>query len=111
MKYLTGPEIVEVLSKTGTKEWNEAISCRLESLRGYLAQDEWEKGISIHLKAVMGNAIVKVMGEQLSPHAVSYLRGFCAALRMVTSLPASVESAIKGEVQKTSGGPKGDAGY
>jgi hypothetical protein len=111
MKYLTGPEIVEVLAKTGTKEWNEAISCRLESLRGYLSQDEWEKGVSIHLKAIMGHAIAKVMGEQLTPEAVTYLRGFCAALKLVTSLPVSVEAQIKGEVAKTSGGPKGDAGY
>jgi hypothetical protein len=111
MKTLTGPEIVELLSKTGTKEWNEAISCRLESIRGYLMQDEWEKSISIHLKAVMGNAIAKVMGETLNQDAVSYLRGFCAALKMVTSLPQSVEAAIKGEVNKEKSGPKGDAGY
>jgi hypothetical protein len=111
MKYLTGPEIVEVLAKTGTKEWNEAISCRLEALRGYLSQDEWEKGISIHLKAVMGNAIAKVMGETMTPDAVSYLRGFCAALKMVTSLPQSVEAEISREVVKTKSGPKGDAGY
>jgi hypothetical protein len=111
MKYLTGPEIVEVLSKTGTKEWNEAISCRLEALRSYLSQDEWEKGISIHLKAVMGNAIAKILGEQLTPESVSYLRGFCAALKMVASLPQSVEGAISTEASKTKTGPQGDAGY
>lgn len=111
MKYLTGPEIIEVLTKTGSKEWNEAISCRLEALRAYLAQDEWEKGISIHLKAIMGAAIAKLLAEQLTPDAVSYLRGFCAALKLVSSLPQSIEGAIKSEVEKVKSGPRGDAGY
>lgn len=111
MKPITGPEIVEVLAKTGTKEWNEAISSRLESLRGYLSQDEWQKGISPHLRAVMGNAIAKMLGEQLTQPANDYLRGFCAALKFVTSLPQSVEVAISGEDMKTKAGPKGDAGY
>ena len=111
MKSLSGPEIIELLTKTGTKEWNEAISSRLESLRSYLRQDEWTKGIDIHLKAVMGNGIAKMLGESLSQDANNYLRGFIAGLKMVSSLPNSVEVAISGEVQKTKSGPKGDAGY
>jgi hypothetical protein len=108
---LTVPEVQEILDKVGSKEWNEAISCRLESLRGYLAQDEWQKGISIHLKAIQGHAMVKLLGESLTQDANNYLRGLIAGLKIATSLPASVEAAIAGESSKTKGGPKGDAGY
>jgi hypothetical protein len=108
---LTGQEILEILDKVGTKEWNEAISSRLESLRGYLSQDEWVKGISPHLKAIQGHAMVKLLGETLTQDANSYLRGLIAGLKIATSLPSTIEAAISGEVSKTKGGPKGDAGY
>jgi hypothetical protein len=110
-KDLTGPEILEILANTGSKDWNESLSSRLESVRGYLSQDEWTKGLSPYLRATMGHAMLKMLGESLPHDANNYLRGFIAALKMVVSLPQSVESQIKQEVDKTNSGPKGSAGY
>jgi hypothetical protein len=111
MKEMTGTQIVEILEKTGSKEWNESIAGRLESMRSYFSQDEWTKGLDPYLKSLMGNAMVKIMGETTSHDGVTYLRGFLAALKIITSLPKSVEAQIAGEVSKSNLGPKGDAGY
>ena len=109
---LTGEEIIEILLKTGTKEWNESISTRLESVRSFLDHDEWTKGISPFLRAVMGNGIAKLLSENCQPDAYNYTRGFIAGLRMVTSLPTSIEAQIQqADAKSKSGKPDETSGY
>lgn len=110
-KELTGPEIVETLLKTGTKEWNESISSRLESLRSFMMTDEWQKGVSPYLRAAQGHAIIKLLGESLPQDANNYLRGLIAGLQLVVSLPATIEAEIQRQSKKPDSGPKGNAGY
>jgi len=105
-------EVVEILAKTGSKEWNESLSKRLESLAAFLDQDEWTKGVSVYLKALQGNAVVKMLNEQIPIEGIHYLRGFVAALRLVTCLPQSIETQISQEQSKVHKGiPNGTAGY
>ena|ERR1700678_2174663 len=110
-KEITAEEIVDILANTGTKAWNEAIASRLESMKSYLSQDEWQKGVGVHLKAMQGEAIKKLLGSGLPAEGYNYLRGFIAGLRFAASLPESVDAAIAGEELKQKSGPKGDAGY
>jgi hypothetical protein len=112
MTKISVEDAIELLEKTGTKEWNESISKRLEPLSAYLDQDDWKKGIAPYLKALQGNAVVKMINESCPPDGINYLRGFIAGLRIVLCLPQSIESQIKQEQSKDNKGkPSGTAGY
>lgn len=109
---MTGEEVVEILEKTGTKEWQEAISSRLESLRSYFGQDEWAKGISPWIRAVMGHGISKILGETLDQNAYQYTRGFIAGLRLVLTLPTSIDGQIQAaDAKQKAGKPDEKSGY
>ncbi len=105
----SGAEVAQLLSGVNTKEWNEAISTRLEDASAFLSQDVWVKGIDLYLRAVQGNAVAKILNEQVPPEGVHYLRGFAAALRIVLNLPRSIESQLNAPEKK--GIPPGSAGY
>jgi hypothetical protein len=112
MSKITIEEATELLEKTGTKEWNESLSKRLEPLSAYLDQDDWRKGIAPYLKALQGNAVAKMLNESCPPDGINYLRGFIAGLRVVLCLPQSIESQISQEQSKEHKGiPTGTAGY
>ena len=105
-------EVVELLAGTGSKEWNECISTRLESVDAHLHQDAWTKGIGIYLRALQGGAVAKLLNQEVPADAVGYLRGFAAALRVVICLPQSVSAQIEQEQNKSEKkGPQGTAGY
>lgn len=109
---LEAKEIDEILEKVGTDAWNKSISSRLESLQGYLSQDEWNKGISIWLRALIGNALIKLLEGKSSPSDVDYVRGFVQALRLVISLPKTVETEISKENSRSKQeSSRGNAGY
>jgi hypothetical protein len=109
MKKLTAEDAMEVIAGTGTKEWNESLSKRLESVRSFLDQDEWKKGIALYLKAIQGGAMAKLINENLGPDGYSYTRGFIAALRVIVSLPSSIDAQIENENKRaTSTGPQKD---
>lgn len=93
---LADPDFIEILEKTSTMEWNEAIASRLHPVRAYLNQDEWKKGVSVYLRAVVGNALKKFMRDGKEPE---YLRGFSTAILLVLALPKSVEAQIALEEQ------------
>jgi hypothetical protein len=102
-------DLAEVLEKTGSDEWNTAISSRLEPMRSFFLGEQWQKGINPFLRAVLGNGLRKFLREGGN---ADYLRGFIAALEMVLALPASVEAQIQREAgKKKTGTPRGDAGY
>jgi hypothetical protein len=102
-------DVIETIASTGTKEWNEALSKRLESVRSYLDADEWQKGISVYLRAIQGGAMAKLINDNLGQDGYSYTRGFIAALRLVISLPQSIEAQIENEAKRSSAtGPQKD---
>ena len=105
-------DLAEVLAKTGSEEWNTSISCRLEAMKGFLAQEQWTKGITPYLSAIIGSGIRKFLRAKSTQQDSDYLRGFVAALEIVLALPASVEGQIQSEEdRKKAGPPKGGAGY
>lgn len=109
---VTPEEVAECLAGVGTKEWNESLSKRLESLRAYLDADEWKKGVSVYLKAVQAGSMAKLLNEQMSQDGYQYMRGFIAALRLVICLPQSIEGQIQNEQNsKEKGISAGNAGY
>jgi hypothetical protein len=104
-------EIIEALTKSQTKEWNEALSSRLESVRSFLDQDQWAKGVAIYLRAVQAEAMRKLIGENLPDAGVHYVRGLIAGLQIVLSLPTTIEGQISMKATAQNRAPKGDAGY
>lgn len=105
-------DLAEVLAKTGTEEWETAIAVRLEVMRGYLAQEPWQKGIVPYLSAIVGNGLRKFLRGKSTQSDADYLRGFVAGLELVLSLPASVDGQItRTEKEGKPGAPKGQAGY
>ncbi len=110
-------DLAEVLARTGSKEWNECFSSRLEAMRGYLAQEAWEKGIAVYLRAKLGYLIalwIRDGGKQeyRDSGAADYLRGYAAAVEYLLALPASIDGQIdRQEEGKKTGAPKGSAGY
>jgi hypothetical protein len=110
-------DLSEVLAKTLTDEWQKCISGRLEVMRGYLAQEAWQKGIAPYLSASMGACLRQFMRNGGKPEyrmsgGADYMRGFIAAIEILLSLPASVEAQIAQEEKKVDAGrPQGSAGY
>lgn len=107
---LTPSEAIEAITNCNTKEWNESISSRLEPLSRFFSHAEWTNGVSVWLRALTGNALLKLMDAK-TLEEVHYIRGFVAALKVVHSLPSSVEADIAKKETERSAGPKGDAGY
>jgi hypothetical protein len=107
----------EVLANTMKDEWQKSISGRLEVMRGYLAQEAWQKGIAPYLSATLGSCLRQFMRNGGKPEyrmagGSDYMRGFVAAIELLLSLPASVDAQIEQEEKKTeSSGPRGQAGY
>jgi hypothetical protein len=105
-------DFTELLDKVGTREWQECVVSRLEPLRAYLSQDEWQKGISIYLKASLAGALKSFLIKKRDEADGNYLRGFAAALQLVIALPSSIEAQIQqqqAESQTTK--DRGTAGY
>jgi hypothetical protein len=105
-------DFAELLQKSGSKEWNEAIASRLESMRVYLSQDEWKKGIDPYLRGILANGIQKMLGEKCEVRDVDYLRGMVACAKIILALPGSVEGQIAAEQGKQMASKdRGAAGY
>jgi hypothetical protein len=105
-------DIVEILQQSGSEEWQEAISSRLEPMRAYLSQDEWTKGVSVYLRASIGAALTKWLAQRGKNEDADYLKGYIAALRVVLSLPSSVEAEIaRVQSGKNATKERGTAGY
>lgn len=102
---------VDLLSKSGSKEYNEAIASRLESMRAYLSHDEWTKGLSIYIKALLANSLKAMMDPKTSHEGVQYSRGFASALTILLNLPRSVEGEIEKQSIIASRSETGEAGY
>ena len=60
-KYSTELEIdlVEILDKFSSEEWNTAISSRLESMSRYLGSDEWKKGVLLQIEGAISQEMAK----------------------------------------------------
>lgn len=101
-------EYGEIFTKTNSEEWQTSLQKRLPSLQGFLAQDDWLKGIDPYLRSIAGHAILNWLAKGES---AEYCRGFLAALRIVWSLPVTVDGAIKQGSEEQKKGPKGEAGY
>lgn len=105
-------DFAELLEKAGSKEWNEAIASRLEPMRAYLGQDEWTKGITPYFKALVANAMMKLIDRKSETRDVDYVRGFVACAKIVLSLPGSVDGQIQAEEkQKSERKDRGPTGY
>ncbi len=110
-------DLAGVLANAGSEEWNNCIASRLEVMRGYLAQEAWQKGISVYLRAKLGELLGTFLRkggtkEYRDAGAADYLRGYAAAVEFLLSLPASVDGQIQREADKKKAGPpRGDAGY
>lgn len=87
--------LLDCLSNSSSDEWQNALASRLESTRAWLDSDEWKKGVSVYLRAVLGKALAKLLSEQAPMEQYHYARGFVAALRLMISFPASIEAAIE----------------
>jgi hypothetical protein len=101
-------DIAEILRKSSSKEWNAALSSRLELMYAYLGREEWSEGVSVFLRAVVGNQIKKFMAEGGN---AEYVRGFYACAELILALPISVAKAMAKEESPKPQGPQGDAGY
>lgn len=111
MKPMSATEIVEALTKSQTKEWNEALSSRLESVRSFLEQDQWTKGIHVYLRSIQAEGMRKLIGENVPENGIHYLRGLIAGLQIALSLPSTLDAQIALKSSAPSRAPKGDAGY
>jgi len=105
-------DYAEILANSCTKEWQECIKCRLEPMRAYLSQDEWGKGLSIWMRALIGDGIRKIIRERQDQSNTDYLRGYVAALEQIIALPTAIEAQILAEQNKDSSKKdRGSAGY
>jgi hypothetical protein len=104
-------KIEDFLTKHGTKEANECLSSRLESLRAFFDNDEWKKGVSIHIQALIGDMMQTWLLKRTNV-SEEFARGYCSALIRVLALPTTVENQINTEAaNKKTGASIGTAGY
>ena len=90
--------------------WNEAISPRLESLRGWFGGDEWKKGIRQYLNFI----IEQKRNELEKPGTVpndQFLKGQICAFKEVMAIPLFIEKQIEMSEKNKKAAPTGDAGY
>ena len=112
MKKVEGFDISQFLKVLGTKEANEALESRLESLRSYLSQDEWKKGISIHLQALIGSMLQSWVLKKGDDPSEDFVRGYVSALIRIAALPITIEQQITFQAKQDDPKSKpGDAGY
>ena len=109
---MTVEEMVDILSGTGTEEWNAALAKHLQIVQNMLALDAWTKAVDPYIRALQGEAVLKLLDAKTPPEGINYLRGYAAALRLILCLPKSVDYQIEAQATRGEKGvPKGSAGY
>ena len=102
---------MDISNEQKTKEWNECISPRLESLRAWFSSDDWTKGINSYLGNVLQGRRQHLERQGNDALTDQFIKGQISMLREIMEMPSVIGKQIELVEKNKLAGPKGDAGY
>jgi hypothetical protein len=105
------PQIIEIINDAKTKEWNQAISPRLESLRAWFSSNEWKDGVLAYLNSVLNQRREHLERKGNEFGDDQFIKGQIAMLKQIMTLPNVIEKQIELAEKNKGSGSRGDAGY
>lgn len=87
------------------------LSSRLEAVRTMLLSEPWQLGVHEYLRGAAIASLNGMLDKSLPTEQYNYARGFLAAVRLLLSLPRTIESQIAANENRPSPTGRGDAGY
>lgn len=84
----------EVVNEIKAKAWNECITPRLEPLRAFLHQQEWQEGIAAFLKRQTELQIKQIARLGTNSIDDKFILGRISAFNEVLELPQVIENHI-----------------
>lgn len=105
------PFIAIDTNEAKTKDWNESISPRLESLRSWFNDDNWKQGAGAYLKSQLARRQQHLEAIENDPRSDQFIKGQISMLRQILALPDVIDRQIELLSKATTHHPKGDAGY
>ena len=106
------PSLEVIINEARTNAWNEFVTPRLESLRGWMAGDEWQKGFVAYHNSVIAQLLDRLVTGCKSREEDQFVRGQIATLRQVVSFREMVTKQIDAiERNKKADESRGSAGY
>lgn len=103
--------IEDKINEEKTKQWNESISPRLESLRAWFSSDDWQKGLKVYLGNILQKRREHLEASENSALVDQFIKGQIAAFREFMAIPKFIEQQIEMIEKNKTAGPRGDAGY
>jgi hypothetical protein len=111
-KETPAPSLEVIINEARTNAWNENVTPRLESLRGWMAGDEWTKGFVAYHNSVIAQLLDKLLTGCKTRDDDQFVRGQIAVLKQVVSFRDMVLKQIDAiERNKKSDDTRGQAGY
>jgi|SRR6476660_2867387 len=107
----TVPSLEVIINDAKTDAYNQHISNRLESLRGWTAGDEWAKGFHAYHSAALAQLLRHLIHGCKTRDEDQFLRGKIAAMEEVIGFRDMILRQIEAVERNKDRGPKGDAGY
>lgn len=106
------PSIEVIINEARTNAYNEHISTRLESLRGWTAGDEWAKGFVPYHNSVIAQLLDKLLTGCKTRDEDQFVRGQIAVLKQIVGFRDMVLRHIDAiERNKNKDDERGAAGY
>lgn len=106
------PSLEVIINEARTNAWNEFITPRLESMRGWMSGDEWQKGFVAYHNSVIAQLLDKLVTGCKSREDDQFVRGQIAVLKQVVGFKEMVLRQIDAiERNKKADESRGAAGY
>lgn len=111
-KEIVSTPTLEIINQARTDAWNETITPRLESLRGWTAGDEWAKGFLPYHQAALSRLLDQLVTGCKDRDEDMFVRGKIAAMKEIVGFRDMILRQIKAiEENKKKDESRGQAGY
>lgn len=105
------PPLEVIINEARTNAWNEHITPRLESMRGWMSGDEWKAFAAYH-NSLIAQFLDRLVTGCKSRDDDQVVRGQIATLKQIVTFKEMVLNQINAiERNKNQNSSRGDAGY